>query len=101
MSSSLSLSLSLSQAKLALFPDPLVRSALEYKIKQSSSYAKKLSTVTQTNKLSFLLFLNPPLTYLLRNDIPTLRDKIKSTLNDNLTSFYEEKSVLFLSKAQS
>ena len=31
----------LSQAKLALPPDPLVRSALEYKIKQSSSYTKK------------------------------------------------------------
>ena len=31
----------LSQAKLALSPDPLVRSALECKIKQSSSFAKK------------------------------------------------------------
>ena len=41
----------LSQGKLALSPDPLVRSALEYKRKQSSSFAKKLSSVTQTNKL--------------------------------------------------
>ena len=69
----------LSQAKLALSPHPLVRSALEYKIKQSSSYAKKLSSVTQANKLVFPILesqiSNPPLTYLLRNNIPTLRNK--------------------------
>ena len=42
----------LSQATLALSPDALVRSALEFRIKLSSSYAKKkLSSVTQTNKL--------------------------------------------------
>ena len=81
--------LSLSQAKLALSSDPLVRSALEYKIKQSSSYAKKLSSVTQTNKLVSPILesshLSPSQQY------SYAKKQIKWTLNNNLTSFYEEK----------
>ena len=86
----------LSQAKLALSPDPLVRSALEYKIKHSSSFAKKLSSVTQTNKLvSPILESSSHLSH--SQQYSYAKKQIKSTLNDNFTSFYEEKSVLFLS----
>ena len=80
----------LSQAKLALSPDPLVCSALEYKIKLSSSYAKKLSSVTQTNKLvSPILKSSSHLSPSQRYSYAKIQ--IKYTLNDTLTSFYEGK----------
>ena len=83
--------LSLSQAKLALSPDPLVHSALEYKIKQSSSFAKKLSSVTQTNKLVSPILESS--SHLSPSELYSYAKKqVQFTLNDNLTSFYEEKN---------
>ena len=80
----------LSQAKLALSPDPFVRSALGYKIKLSPFYAKKNSSVTQTNKLvSPILESSSHLSPLQRYSYAKKQNQ--STLNDNLTSVYEEK----------
>ena len=95
------MSCSLSQAELALSPDPLVRSALEFKIKLSSSYAKEKLICHSDKQTCFsyswiLLSLISFATIFLHKETNPIHSKWQFHF-----LLRRKKSVLFLSKALS
>ena len=75
----------------SLSPDPVVRSALEFKVQISSSYKRKFDSTTSSDKLLFPILQST-------SNLPTSAKRyiqgkslIKQLLTENLTSYHYDK----------